>query len=86
MNKKQDILDKKTTEIIGQKLKSLREYKGFSLQYVADKILASKNRGTIQHWEAGRSQPNLTQLKKITELYGVDVLEFLGDVYTEVFR
>lgn len=85
MNKGNSALDDKLTRIMGEKLKALRMYKGYSLQYVADRILSSKNRGTISHWEAGRAQPNLTQLKMICTIYDVNVLDFLNEVYKEVF-
>lgn len=85
MNRGNSDLDKKMAKIVGLKLRSLRIYKGYSLQYVADRILPSKNRGTINHWESGRAQPSLAQLKKACDLFGVDVLEFLGEVYDEIF-
>lgn len=86
MNRGESELDKKLTKVVGVKLKALRNYKGYSLQYVADRILPSKNRGTINHWESGRAQPNLSQLKKACDLYGMDVLDFLGEVYSDVFK
>lgn len=86
MGNRDNSLDKKMTKLLGQKLKSLREYKGYSLQYVADRMLLSKSRSTIQHWEAGRAQPNLSQLKQITEIYGIDVLDFLTTLYKEVYE
>lgn len=85
MNRGNSDLDKKMAVIMGEKLKALRIYKNYSLQYVADRMLSSKNRGTVNHWESGRAQPSLSQLKKLCDLYGVNVLEFLGDVYNEVF-
>ena len=54
---------------IGSKLRSLRKAKGYSQQYVADRV--HMKRSTISNYEIERRLPSLTDLKRIGEFYGV---------------
>lgn len=57
------------TSSIGSKLKSLRKAKGYSQQFVADRI--GMKRSTISNYEIDRRLPSLTDLKRIADFYGV---------------
>lgn len=54
---------------IGSKLRSLRKARGYSQQYVADKI--GMKRSTISNYEIDRRLPSLTDLKRVADFYGV---------------
>lgn len=54
---------------IGSKLRSLRRTRGYSQQYVADKI--GMKRSTISNYEIDRRLPSLTDLKRVADFYGV---------------
>ncbi len=54
---------------LGSKLQSLRKAKGYSQQYVADKI--GMKRSTISNYEINRRLPSLTDLKRVADFYGV---------------
>lgn len=54
---------------IGSKLKSLRKAKGYSQQFVADRV--GMKRSTISNYEIDRRLPSLTDLKRIADFYGV---------------
>ena len=54
---------------IGSKLKSLRKAKGYSQQYVADRV--GLKRSTISNYEIDRRLPSLTDLKRVADFYGV---------------
>ena len=68
--------------LIGDKLKSLREKKGYSVRYVGKAI--GKSNVTIVHYEQGRHGTDLPTLKKLCNLYGVDMLHFLADIYEDI--
>ncbi|MBQ6217371.1 MAG: helix-turn-helix transcriptional regulator [Erysipelotrichaceae bacterium] len=67
---------------IGSKLKEMREAKNFSLRYVANRI--GKSNVTISHYESGRNATDLPTLKKLCNLYDVDMLQFLSDIYDKL--
>lgn len=54
---------------IGSKLKSLRRAKGYSQQFVADRV--GMKRSTISNYEIDRRLPSLTDLKRLADFYGV---------------
>ena len=54
---------------IGSKLRSLRKARGYSQQFVADRV--GMKRSTISNYEIDRRLPSLTDLKRIAEFYGV---------------
>lgn len=57
---------------LASNLKYLRLKSGFSQEYLADK-LGYKSYTTIQKWEMGTSEPSLLILKKLSEIYNVDM-------------
>ena len=68
--------------IIGAKLKQLRNKKGYSTQYVGDHI--GKSNVAITYYEQGRNATDLTTLKQLCNLYDVDMLEFLAEIYEDI--
>lgn len=68
--------------LIGSKLKALREKKGYSIRYVGQRI--GKTHATVSYYEQGRNGADLSTLKKLCNLYGVDMLQFLSDIYEEI--
>ncbi len=68
--------------IIGAKLKQLRLRKGYSTQYVGERV--GKSNVTITYYEQGRNATDLSTLKKLCNLYGVDMLHFLAEIYEDI--
>lgn len=54
---------------IGSKLQALRSARGFSQQFVADRL--GLKRSTLSNYEIGRRMPSLTDLGRLAEFYGV---------------
>ncbi len=65
--------------IIGQKMKELRLKKGYSMQYVADR-LGLKNRSSIAHIEAGRNVLSISELKELCDIYNTDFRLVLKEI------
>jgi repressor LexA len=55
----------------GKRLKLLRESRGFSQQYVADKIGVS--RSSIGMYERGEREPNFEALETICDFFDISV-------------
>ena len=53
--------------MIGMKLKELRKSKGFSLEYVAEKLDVSRQ--TVAKWEANETLPDILKSKELADLY-----------------
>lgn len=62
---------------IGAKLKILRRGRKLTQQELAEKL--GVNRATISNYEIGRRTPNLNDLKRFSEFYGVG-LDYFGVV------
>ena len=62
--------DKFYTEL-GSELKAGRKFKGYTQQYVADRIKVS--RSCIASWENGARQITIDDVFKLCDLYGLDV-------------
>lgn len=62
---------------IGEKLKLYRKAKGLTLQQAADAI--DKSNGQVSHWETGRHEPSLSDLRKLAVLYGCTLGDFVGE-------
>lgn len=58
----------------GINLRTLRVQKNLSQQDIADRL--SINRTTYTKWELGVSEPSLTMLLKLAEIYDVTVIGF----------
>ena len=57
---------------LGERLKNLRKSKKWTLKEVAKKLGLSGH-STYSNWEYDRTEPDLDMLKKIAELYDVEV-------------
>lgn len=57
--------------MIGMKLKQLRNQKGYSMEYVAEKLDVSRQ--TIAKWENDETLPDILKTKALTELYEVSL-------------
>lgn len=62
---------------IGAKLKILRKGRKLTQEQLADRL--GVNRATISNYEIGRRLPNLNDLKRFAEFYGVG-LDYFGVV------
>lgn len=60
---------------IGEKLKECRKNCKMSQEEVAKKI--NTTRQAISRWERGESMPDIQMLQKLTEIYGVNLNEFM---------
>ena len=57
--------------MIGMKLKRLRNKKGYSLEYVAEKLDVSRQ--TIAKWENNETLPDILKSKALAALYDVSL-------------
>lgn len=67
-----------TNTLVGQRLRELRESRGFSLEYVGNII--HRSRKTVWDYEQGRISISLNVLKSILAIYDVNVGRFLDEV------
>lgn len=63
-------------DYLGPNIRFLRKRAGMSQADLA-KIVGKKSFSTIQHWETGKTEPNVGELKIIAELYMVDLEDLL---------
>lgn len=59
----------------GQRLKDMREAKGFSLEDLG--AVVGKTRQTVANWEKGDHEPSLEEIGKIGEALGVSGTFFI---------
>ena len=57
---------------LGENIRFLRTKKGYSQDDIANK-LGYKSFTTIQKWESGVSEPPLKELKKLSEIFNIDM-------------
>ena len=57
---------------LGENIRFLRTKKGYSQDDIAN-MLGYKSFTTIQKWESGVSEPPLKALKKLSEIFNIDV-------------
>ena len=57
---------------LGENIRFLRTKKGYSQDDIANK-LGYKSFTTIQKWESGVSEPPLKALKKLSEIFNIDM-------------
>lgn len=63
--------------MIGDKLKSLREEIGYSQAELA--CLLGINQTTIEEWETGQIEPTLSEGLLLSRLYGIDLNDMFVD-------
>ena len=61
----------------GEKIKTIRELRGFSQGYVADKLSIAQN--TYSKIETGQTKLSADTLKKVAELLGVSPVDILSN-------
>lgn len=64
--------------IIGEKLRTLRENRGYSLEYVGN--LVGKSRKTIHAYEMGVISISVDNLKALLEVYDYSAGKFLDEI------
>lgn len=57
---------------LAKNLRFLRLKNGFSQEYIAEK-LGYKSYTTIQKWEMGTSEPSISTLNKLSEIYNTNI-------------
>jgi len=63
---------------IGQRIKQLRESKGWSQKELAYKL--ELRQSTVSSWETNICGPNPTQRKKLCEVFGISEAELFGEI------
>ena len=53
------------------RIKSLREEKGWTLEYIATRVNVTNQ--TISNWEKGKTEPDIRSLIRLAELFQVTV-------------
>lgn len=61
---------------IGQRLKTLRQEKGYTQDYLAKELLLSRQ--TIINWEKDKTMPDSDNLTRLSTFYQVSVDDLLG--------
>jgi transcriptional regulator with XRE-family HTH domain len=62
---------------IGNKLKSLRTSKGYTPDFISEKLNISKT--TYGRYERNETTPDLNMLENIANLYEIEIYELLSD-------
>lgn len=57
------------------KFEAIRAVHGFSQEYVARRLEISLN--TVRNWETGKTEPTLSKLKQLAELYDMTTPDFI---------
>lgn len=73
--------DKNDTMSLGECLRSQREAHSFSQETLAQKLHVTRQ--TISGWERGRSEPDISCLQNIAEIYGMTIDNLLYNVVIE---
>lgn len=68
---------KKSTTLLGEKLRSLREAAGFTQQEVATELGVSYQ--TYFRWEQGKTEPSFTELCQVARMFGKTPNDFATD-------
>ena len=66
---------------IGARVKELRSGRGYTQEYVAEKL--GVTRQAVSRWESGQSMPSTANLLALTELFGVQLLGEAADAGAE---
>lgn len=62
---------------IGAKLKKIRVENNYTQEYIATKLYVTRQ--TISKWENNKTTPDTTSLKKICEIYDINISYFIPD-------
>ena len=66
-------------KIFCDNLKSVRNEAGYTQRQIADKLGVVES--CYANWEQGRTEPNISTLRKLGEIFGVSVDELLSDKF-----
>lgn len=66
--------------MLGNNLRFLRRRAGFGQDYIAN-LLGYKSYTTIQKWEEGTSEPPVSTLQRLADLYGVTMDSLINGDY-----
>ena len=69
--------------IVGKFLKSLREEKGLTQVQLSLKLNSGYSDAAISKWEGGKSLPNIDDLKRLANYFGVTINEILNGTRNE---
>ena len=64
-------------KIFCDNLKSVRNESGYTQKQIAEKLGVVES--CYANWEQGRTEPNISTLRKLSEIFGVSVDELLSD-------
>ena len=62
---------------VGEKIRVLRTNNNMSQATLANRLPISED--AVQKWEVGKNKPCLEDLKKIAEIFGIDLMELIDD-------
>jgi transcriptional regulator with XRE-family HTH domain len=63
----------------GKRLKGLRKEKGLSQDALAEKLGLRSGKHTISNWELGNSEPPLSQLRELSNLFEITIANLLSE-------
>lgn len=63
--------------ITGQRLKTMREAKGWTQDEVAQRL--NVTRGAVGHWERGKNEPSYDMLIRLARLYDTSTAYLIGE-------
>lgn len=66
---------------IGEKMKEIRKERGWSQEQLAEELIVS--RAAVAKWESDKGIPDIDNLKKLSELFGMSIDELVGNSVTE---
>jgi transcriptional regulator with XRE-family HTH domain len=61
---------------IGEKIKELREAKGWTKRKLADELMTNYN--NIRHWEVGRNEPSIFFCIQLADVFDITLDELCG--------
>ena len=69
--------------VVGKFLKTLREEKGLTQVQLSRNLVGGYSDAAISKWEGGKSLPNIDDLKRLADYFGVTVDEILNGTRNE---
>lgn len=65
--------------MLKERLRQARQAKGWTLDELAARLIPPVTRGTVSHWEAGRSAPKRDNLMQLARIFGVSAAWLHGE-------
>ena len=65
---------------LGQAIKNHREAKGFTQEFVAEKLGVSRQ--AVSKWEKGTTEPSTSNLFALAKLFDMSIEEFMKEIQT----